>query len=288
MIYQQSPGMYRINWNGLELGDGTGYRVQNLTGWDDDPGLDDASSSNFQSAGGQDGELLPTARTVTLELIISGRNEQETHELRLALLYATPITNTAARLVTDKGIGPEFVTARVVRRSIPLPVNFGRRSQAVLQWKANDPRRYSISEHVATLHPYQPPPGVDYVFDYPADYPESSDGYQNRASLVNNGNYDTPLTIELSGPLPTPSFTLRTPDRIRTYRVDFALAADDTLFIDPMVPAVTFNGTAPRYGSIRGALVEDLMVPPGESEILLNGAGAQEASLTVRWRDAIL
>ncbi|AJT42423.1 phage tail domain-containing protein [Psychromicrobium lacuslunae] len=288
MIYQTTPGMYRVSWNGLQLGDGTGYFVKNLEGWDDDPGVDDGSAANPQSAGGQDGRLLPTARTVTLDLDIVGDTQQETHELRMALLRATPIIDQIGRLLTDKGFGPEFVNARIIRRSIPLPIGFGNIVPVSLQWKAQDPRRYSLSEHKAVLHPYQAPPGLDFDFDLPFDFPANTGGYSNRATLTNQGTYDTPLNIELKGPLQDPAFTLYTPERVRAYRVAFPLQAGDTLVIRPAPSTVVLNGSASRYGSIRGALIEDLFIPPGESTLALNGTGSDQASLTAYWRDAII
>lgn len=111
------------------------------------------------------------------------------------------------------------------------------------------------------LLPAQPPPGS--------------------ITLVNNGNFETRPQILINGPISSPALYNQTTGQTISFSM-LTLGASDQLAVDLL------NRTAYLNGSFRPADVISSwwVLPPGTSQVILQGAGATGSQMTVTYQDA--
>ena len=279
-----------MTFKGLSLGDGSDYVITSIDGWEDRPETTNGSTPYPRRLGSWVGGLSSVKRVISVDLeILSSTSDNLTTIPKRNLAKATAMDNVESPLVLDLGYGitPELVYARVTAFTLPTTKGYGRQQSASIEFTATDPRRYSLQVNSARTGLPTPVRGEPYPITYGKYSAVLTPSNRGEALLQNLGNAETPAVYQVVGPSPQPSITLTNGSHVRRTYFNLPLAAGEVLRIDTKEGLVTVNG-AVRNGITSGALVEDLGIPPGQSSVVLGGAGNDQTSLSVTWRDANL
>jgi hypothetical protein len=296
----------------LLMGPGTGYVITGagITGWEDSPGFDSADVLRPGSAGAWPGARFAQTRTVTVPVSILPMHDPDGRDgtqLLRALQLATRINADEVELAIRMRGETLMCWARINSR---IPEALGTTWMAMgevglpLQFLATDPRRYSLEEHTLSAGPPTRSEGLQYVAAGGADRIEYTavggvgrldwgvDGNIGNVTAINAGTESTPPVITFYGPTTTPSVLVQsaeTDDLVLEY--DIALVSGETLTLDPRAGTVLLNGSADRNYTVtaRSGLLEELLLPPGESQLSFRQQSTDTASsMTVAWRDAYM
>jgi hypothetical protein len=299
------PGL--IQWGSLLLGRRqasgtvTPYRWQKLSGWEETPGLDSGNVPRAQTYGSYPGQLLPQTRTVTLEGVTVRSAAGAIGVAVRALGAAMPIGQDEQPLVVwldDRG--PLLVNARIVRRSLPVDSSWalGYSGGGAIQWEATDPRRYELTaQAVPAVLPtaetglsFGSPTETGLSFGSPVETGLSfgTAGATGDMTVTNAGDTETHPTIEIRGPVTTPTITLG------GLRLEYAmtLGAADTLIVDTFAGTVTLGGQSRINTATNRSIPEQgFTLPPGQSVVSFRADPSSTdpaAQATVRWRSAYM
>ncbi|MEU1284902.1 hypothetical protein [Kitasatospora sp. NPDC005856] len=290
-------GDQQIQWAGLLLGDGTPYTVTRVTGWSSRPAVDSGTSPRAQQHGARPGRLLAQARTIGIDLRITGPDATFPAVLQ-ALEDATAIRQDEEPLVIQLAGRQLLVSARVTDRVVPDDGDFTAGVPAVaLLLEATDPRRYAVTEQSGSSALPAPESGLPW--GDPAETGLSwgtptetgvvwgTPGSTGDITVTNIGNAEVHPIIEIRGPVTKPSITAG--DLRLEY--DITLAGTDVLVVDTWVGTVTLAGQD-RLGTatLRSAPEGAFLLPPKATTTLnfraAPGSTDPAASATVRWRSA--
>lgn len=281
----------QLEFNGYLLGDDNTTFMDEITGWDDLPGVDSGNTPRSNYHGAWVGKKLSNQRIITW----SGRfspPDPRTWEADLRALrsaFSLPIDTEEFPLVIQSIGEKRLCFGAVVRRSIPMDRAYGYYGANVsIQFECSDPRRYSLSENFWTL---ELPPivavGLTYPLDYPLNYGEeitSSSG-----TLINDGDILTPVTLTFEGPMTNPALVNVTYGNKLEFEI--TLGADEFLEVDTRTGTVLLNGIADRLYA-RTSTSSPLMLfglRPGANEMQITASSWDTpASVGISWRDATL
>ena len=300
------PGL--IQWGSLLLGRSqaagvaTSYRWRSITGWEETPGLDSGTQLRAQQHGGWPGRQLAQTRIITLEgLMVRVPAGQIGSAVRtLAAATAIGLEEEAPLVVQLDERGPLLVNARVLRRELPVDPRWqlGHSAGGAIQWEASDPRRYSLTEQVASSALPQPEAGLAWgspsetglAWGSPAEtgLVWGTPGSTGDLLCLNSGDAPVHPVIEVRGPVTTPALTLLGTGVLLEY--DLTLGATDVLVVDTWAGTVLLGGQSRiGYATARSQPEGALTLPPGTNTITFRSADAipnPAASATVRWRSA--
>lgn len=297
----------------LVMGAGTPYHIGEVEGWEDLPGFDSADVARPGSDGSWAGARFAGTRVVTVAVTVDpvadvgGRSGRE---LLRDLQVATRLHLDEQPLVV-RAQGESLMCWARINSRVTQALSQRWILQGVLgvplQFLATDPRRYGLDEHAAVAGPptrseglqYAAVSGIDRV-DYTAvsgvdRFDWGVDGNFGDITVTNAGTESTPPVVVFNGPSTTPSLLLQSPgedDLVLEY--DISLAAGETLTLDARAGTVRLNAAtsnADRAYTVtaRSGLLEELMLPPGESQMSFRQQSVDTASfMTVRWRDAYM
>lgn len=280
-----------VTFRGLRMNLDNNYLIVEIEGWEDLPDVTNGSAPRPTRHGSQLGGLTSPQRVITLTMEILGdpENDYLTTVPKRNLRKVMTLHDEESELLVDLGYGepPEIVFARVTALEMPTGSGYGHQQRVVIEFTANDPRRYSPTLNTARTGLPTAARGVAYPIMYGAYATVLTPANRGEAVLQNTGNFEAPAIYKFTGPSPKPTITVTNGDHIcRTY-FNLALGAGEVLQVDTATGAVTVGGAA-RYGIASGALVEDLVLPPGDCAVAIGGGGTNQTSLSVTWRDANL
>ncbi|UWM52067.1 phage tail family protein [Streptomyces carpaticus] len=298
----------------LLLGPGTPYGWTSLTGWEDEPPLDNGSVPRAGAHGSIPGPLLAQSRIITLEGLSvhtePGRAGAAVRPLAAAL---APAETEQPLVIQIDRAPPLMVWARCLRRMLPVAVRgyaLGRPRDGAVQWECSDPRRYELAERRATAGLPMAEPGLDWRVEqhdqddgdqddgpppavvelglgWPLDW--GTPGSTGALTASNDGDAEAHPVIVFRGPVTRPSLTcLESGDAIE---YDITLAAGDELVIDTAEGTVTLNGTASRLYTVTARSIPEqtFTVPPGVTSYAFRaapGSSDPAAAVEMRWRSA--
>lgn len=283
---------YQMQLGTLLLGAGTAYEVDGeagLVGWDELPGLDTADVPRPASPGDFPGTIYPQGRIITVQLSVHG--DGPGHAANLATLRAVTTATLAAETPLAVRLAGQmlFSSVRCLQRAIPTGINYvsGATPKAVLQFKATDPRRYGPLASGTTAPPITSA-GITWPVTWPITWPTGGSGASGTVNVVNSGDYATPLTITIRGPLTTPAVYRQ--DTGDVLELNTTLAASDVVIFDVLNDSVTMNGVSAKgLLTDRSAPVSSFLMPPGTTGIALRAAVTDPAaSMTVAYYPAYL
>lgn len=153
---------------------------------------------------------------------------------------------------------------------------------ATWQYRANDPRRYGVSEKTVNLSPPVSSGGRTYDRTYPLAFGSGSSGTE---TATNSGNVGAHPVWTLSGPLTNPRLENVTTGRTLTTALD--LLNGETLVVDFKERTILLGGTASRYSTLTSGAEAWWTLEPGANELRL-GADAGAGTASVAFRDAWL
>jgi len=106
--------------------------------------------------------------------------------------------------------------------------------------------------------------------------------------VTNSGDYPTPVTITITGPLTTPAvYRLDTGDVIE---LNVTLTASDVAVIDTLAGTVSVNGAVNNtLLTDRSAPISSFLMPPGSTGLAIRATVTNPAaSMSAVWRSAYL
>lgn len=277
----------QIQWDGLVMGIDTYFGYKSLTGWDDLPGLDLADAPRPHQHGDLPGAALGQPRIITFDTQIWSPKDTFP-ELRREFLRRTQITQAELPLVIRQHGETMLAWARVVNRSWPIDRKyFGGYPIASIQWKATDPRKYSVVEQSLQLAVPSSSGGLtwspgltwDIGLDWGVEIPGSG-------SVINAGLTDTPLRFEFNGPLTPPYFV----NAFGNWTLGFTLplAPGEILIADARTGTVTLDGVDRYYTlALNSDLPEDCLAQSGSTSVqFAPGSQSDTGFVDIFWRDA--
>lgn len=277
----------QIQWDGLVMGIDTYFGYKSLVGWDDMPDIDLSDAPRTHQDGEYAGSALAQSRFITFDTQIWSPKDTFP-ELRREFLRRTQVTQAELPLVIRQHGETMMSYARVIGRKWPIDKRyFGGYPTASIQWKATDPRKYSVNEQVTTLmvpsssgglsFPLTWTPGLDWGVTVPGT-----------GAVVNSGFADTPLRFEFNGPLTGPYFV----NAFGNFNLgfDLDLAAGETLIADARTGSVTLAGVDRYYAlALNSDLPEDALAPMGSTSLQFAPSSLSDTGfVNVYWRDAQL
>lgn len=280
---------WQIEWDGFLLGTSTAYRIQQLDGWEDLPGLDMGAAAKPSRPGSWPGRTRVQSRIVTLSLQVIPDAGQMAEAMR-ALRAATAVSADAGEVPLAVRLHDETFLAFGTISGRVIPVNHAY-SQALapvatLQWLCADPRRYALVEQSVTIGaPTGGGGGLIYPITYPLTYGVAAT--PSNATCTNTGDTPTNPTLVITGPITTPRVVNSTLTRAIEFDID--LAAGQTLVVDTDRGTVLLGGVTDRlYTRTNFSVpVEHFELAPGDNNLTLVadvfGSGAQ---VSVSWRSA--
>lgn len=284
-------GNGQLEFKGYLLGDDEKTFMDQITGWDDLPGVESGNTNRSNSHGAWVGKKLANQRIITWQGRFSPTLpelwEEQLRELRTA--FSLPLDTEEDAIVIQSIGEKKLCFGSVVQRSIPMDRAYGYYGANVsIQFECSDPRRYSLNENNWTL---ELPPVIQTGLAYPLSYPLNYGVEVNSSSriLLNDGDVVTPVTLTFYGPVTTPSLLNKTNNTKLEF--DIKLAAEEFLEVDTRTGTVLLGGIADRLytRTATSAPILSFGLLPGFNEMQITAANwAAPASVNLSWRDATL
>lgn len=278
----------QMQYGSLLMGTGTPYRIApgGLRGWEGLPPLDQSDVPRPSAAGAWPGSILPGERIIETDLNLFVADTSTYSAALAALRAATAPSDSEQPLVIRMG-------GQLLQCGVRCTGRLGGEDgyaigadRVALKWTASDPRRYSSTAASATTAPPTAGSGLTWPITWSLSWGTSGSG--GTVNIVNSGDWNTPLTITITGPLTTPAVYRL--DTGAVLELNTALVASDVVVIDTLNDTLTLNGTSAKgLLSDRSAPVNSFLMPPGATGLALRAAVTNAAaSMGVVWRSAYL
>jgi hypothetical protein len=185
---------------------------------------------------------------------------------------------------------PSGLAAMQLKARVDQPVRFsgGYLKDWIVGVVAADPRWYSQAEHTDFAAGQVASPGATFPWVFPVGFGGVS-GATLEIPVTNAGNYYSPATLKVTGPISNPLVALKETGEV-IYVDGVTLAAGKWLEISMALPpnrhVLHQNGTD-LYRYVRFPDSVWWQLPPGSKTVQLWGTGSTSATrLDVIWRDA--
>jgi hypothetical protein len=266
-------GANQINF-GAKDANGTAWAWLGIDGMGDAP----TDGSVLQRGSDHGGYATPQfygPRPLTLRVRAAATSQAARDAARAALQAAVPVSDLAT-LVYNEPV-PKTV---YVRRSGGIKVTSQTLTDVdfAIGLIAPDPRKYGAASSVTVIANSQTL-GIVFPLTFPVTFPAQPPA--GSATITNNGNFETRPTITISGPIDGPSVYNQTTGQTISFS-SLTMTSTDTLVLDLL------NKVAYLNGSPVGA---DLwsswwVLEPGSAQVVLQGAAAVGAEMTINLNDA--
>lgn len=255
-------------------GNGIAWALLGVDGMDGVPTVGQV----LQRAGDHGGYATPQfygPRPLTLRIQAAAGTQALRDTARATMQQVVPVSDMATFVYNE----PIPKTLQVRRSGVlredsdtPLHVTF------TVGLAAPDPRKYGQSYSLTTTANSQTlgitPPLTPPIL-LPAQAPPGA------MTATNNGNFETRPIITITGPINQPGVYNQTSGQLISFSA-LNLSAADVLTIDLLNKVATLNGS-PRPADLGSAW---WVLPPGTSQLVLQGAGAAGATMTLTYSDA--
>ena len=260
---------------GAQDANGTAWLLLGVDGLDGAP----TDGQVIQRAGDHGGYPTPqfyAPRPITLRVHASAATQALRDTARALMQQAVPVSDLATLVYNE----PVPKTLQV-RRSGPLKETYPAGTLDVefeIGLIAPDPRKYGAS-HTTTVTANSQMLGVTYPVTYPLTYPAQA--APGGAVVVNNGNFETRPMITVTGPITGPALYNQTSGQTVSFST-LTMLSTDVLVLDMLNKVAYLDGAA---------IAPDLssswwVLPPGTSQVVLQGSGAAGATMTIATQDA--
>lgn len=280
---------HEFELRGLLMGPGGDWQVREIEGLGV-PSLRTSDSSRPIQHGEFPGLDLLEGRTVRLGLLSENADSSVLRDRADALTQAwAPADDEAGDRDVPLHIRPvgdrkEVLFGRPRRCEVRLELDlFGADIlMADVEYRAQDPRRYSAVESSVSVSPPVTSAGRTYDLTFDRAYGAGTSG---TVAATNAGNFGTFPVWQLAGPLTNPDLENVTAGK--TVSLAISIASGDTLEVGFQERTVLLNGTASRYNTVTSGASDWWELAPGDNDLRL-GADSGTGSATVTWRSAWL
>lgn len=279
---------WQMAMNGFLIGSGTPYEIRQISGLLDLPEIRSQDQATLLRDGLVPGEDFLGGRIFTVSLDVVEQPGQSLSEMLHDLTTAWRSTRDEQEIaIRVPGVARGdaiIVHGRLRRRSntIGLEYYYGI-AEVDLEFYCTDPRLYSAVERSVTI---QVEEAIQDGLTFNALAPFSFGGVtlDNTVQIEAGGNTRSPLIIDIAGQITIPAVRdLATGHRLKLNTV---IADGDFYRLDSDLRTVRLNGSASRYYEL-DRTSRWFEAEPGVTEVAVTAANiGQNASVTIRWRDA--
>lgn len=267
------PGQFitadgQVEWNGVIWGEGTLYRVREITGWEAMPPADDLTVEEPNRHGANAGRTLLQRRTVTVKLFVDSISDPtQISGLLRQLRYDTRTLrdNTLWPLVIRGYTETLLAYGKVVDRTGLMDRDWSDgHPEPVITIMCPDSRRYGLEQHSTII-------------------PANAVG---ATALVNDGELYTNPILRFPGPALNPVIVNETLDRQLAF--DLTLGSGDLLMVDTQRGKVLI-GNVDHEADISDTVsvpVKEFFLDVGSSAISYETDSGGTAGVEALWRDA--
>jgi hypothetical protein len=245
---------FAASYNGLSLGAGSIFpSITQLVGLNDLPPVRTADESRAGDEGFFAGTDHLGERTVTLGFYVVGSSQAD-YDAKVDQVAAAFALQSAERPFVYT-LGDSTVTRQVNcrprRRVIPRdPKRWGMTGIATVELVATDPRLYANTQTVLSTGLAAVSGGMTFPATFPLSFGATGGG--GTVIATNVGNFQTPVTYTIQGPVVNPIVDNITTGQSLIFVI--TLASTDTLVISnagTSVCSIVLNGTASRRNALQ-------------------------------------
>jgi hypothetical protein len=185
---------------------------------------------------------------------------------------------------------PSGLPAMRLKARVDQPIRFsgGFLKEWIVGVVAPDPRWYSDAEHTDHAQGVASLAGAHFPWVFPVTFGGVS-GATLELPITNAGNFPTPVTLKVTGPISSPIVALKETNEV-IYIDGITIADGDSLTISMALPpnrSVLSASGSDYYRYIRFPESTWWQLPPGAYTLQLWGSGTSSATrLDATWRDA--
>lgn len=239
---------YQLSYNGLTIGAGTDVQLVGIDGLRALPGIRSSDVARPRADGSFGGLNFMGERIVTLQLLVmvTVANPWETvlEQLSAAFLHISDPGKLLPLQFQLPGQPALQIIGRPTRYHVPVDVPYAFHKAAVaIEMSCPDPLIYAAASSSVSAGLPNPTSGAVWPVTWPMTYGSSSGG---ALTVVNSGNWATPLKFTIQGPCVNPWVSLGS----AKLTFNLTLASTDTLTVDTGAHTITLNGTANRYNTL--------------------------------------
>ncbi|MER6942481.1 hypothetical protein ABT294_00535 [Nonomuraea sp. NPDC000554] len=260
----------QVEWNGRLWGDGTLFRVREISGWESLPQIDDLSVEEPARHGAFAGRSLAQRRIVQIRLQVDSISDPtQVSALLRQLRHDT-------RILRDNSLWPLVVRGytetllafgKVIDRTGVMDGSYSVGApEPVITIMCPDPRRYSLEQQSVVIAANDSAP----------------------TALVNDGDVYTNPLLRFPGPAMNPLVVNETLDRILAF--DLTIGAGELLVVDTQRGTVKI-GDADHTADITDTLsvpIKEFFLDVGPSQLSYETDGGGAGGLEALWRSAHL
>ncbi|MEO6089277.1 MAG: hypothetical protein ABIQ18_39810 [Umezawaea sp.] len=290
-----APGIALHEWTaeyrGLVIGTPeSALTFTEIAGLLDAPPVRTSDRATLNRHGEVSGQDWLGARTVTLTIEVNGDSATEFDAAMSAVVTAFAPTRDLApftfRFPGVAGGGPRVVWGKVRKRSTVIDWAYTHRYATVLvELYCPNPMITDPSLSTGRTKVSNFGNGLRFPARFPLRFGASKPTEFIRVD--NLGNFPTPFTFEVRGPIANPQIVNLTTGEL--IAISYVLLRDQWLVINTDTREVLLNGTTPQFLT-PGRRTTWLTAPPGVNEIALRGARLPdpgfEPELIAQWRSA--
>lgn len=275
-------GDWEMEYNDLLIGGDSDYAVAEVRGLLD-LNVRTSDRALLRRHGLHPGEDFLSGRTVTVavEVYSSSGLDQAVQDFLEAFVPAGGEQGLAMQLPGIANGAKVRLNSRVRRRSSAVDLEWYRGIPVILvELEATDPRLYAAAESSDTGRTISTTSGgLTWPLTWPLAWGTAASG---TFVATNAGNFETPATFTLSGPLTNPRIENVTQGKTLDFGI--TLSASETLVVDTAARTVLLGGTASRYSTLTTAS-EWFQLGAGGDTIRL-AADSGSGSMDTTWRSA--
>lgn len=247
---------FQVSYNGLTLGPGgtTGFpSITRLTGLNDMPPVRSADETKSGDHGVFAGIDYLHGRTVGLQVLLAGTSQANYDGLCDQFEGAFAVQPAELQLAYTLGDTTQVRVVNARPRKLLIPrekLRWGMTGLAAVDLFATDPRKYAQTTTTLTTGLASVSGGMTFNATFPLSFGATGGG--GTVNATNAGNFQTPLTFTISGPVTNPIIDNLTTGQSLLFVI--TLASTDTLVISgagTSACSILLNQTASRRNTLQ-------------------------------------
>lgn len=245
---------FQASYNGLTFGAGVASfpSIAKATGLNDMPPVRSADENRSGDHGAFQGVDLLAGRTVELEVLLAGTSQPNYDSLCDQFQGAFAVQPAELPLAYTLGDTTQVrvINCRPRKTLIPRETRrWGMTGMAAVQLFASDPRKYAQAQTTLSTGLATQSGGMTFNATFPLSF--GSVGAGGTVNATNAGNFQTPLTFTITGPVVNPIVDNLTTGQSLLFLI--TLGSTDTLVIaqaGTSACSIVLNGTASRRNAL--------------------------------------